>query len=139
MYLDIKINKDIAMHRSFDLALTARAPVIWGSSYIVTTQLLPNLDPLTISFLRALPAGVFLLCLVRQFPKGHWVAKMFVLGALNFSIFWSLLFFAAYDLPGGGQLLLAGHIGPDVVASQARELRDQGTGLGRIHLGACVP
>lgn len=58
------------MDRNSDLALTAIAPVIWGSSYIVTTQLLPNLDPLTVSVLRALPAGLLLLCLVRQLPKG---------------------------------------------------------------------
>lgn len=89
------------MFRSFDIALTALAPIIWGSSYIITTQFLPNLDPVTISLLRALPAGLFLLCLVRQLPHGHWIGKMFVLGALNFSIFWSLLFFTAYRLPGG--------------------------------------
>ena len=89
------------MFRSFDIALTAFAPIIWGSSYIITTQFLPNLDPVTISLLRALPAGLFLLCLVRQLPHGHWIGKMFVLGALNFSIFWSLLFFTAYRLPGG--------------------------------------
>ena len=86
------------MTRNFNLVLTALAPLIWGSSYIVTTQFLPNLDPLTISLLRALPAGLLLLCLVRQLPRGHWIFKMLVLGALNFSIFWSLLFFAAYRL-----------------------------------------
>lgn len=89
------------MLRSFDIAITALAPMIRGSSYIVTTQFLPNLDPFTISLLRALPAGLLLLCLVRQLPKGQWVWKMFILGALNFSIFWSLLFFTAYRLPGG--------------------------------------
>lgn len=109
------------MPRSLDLALTAIAPVIWGSSYIVTTQLLPNLDPLTISFLRALPAGLFLLCLVRQLPKGHWIPKMFVLGALNFAIFWSLLFFAAYRLPGGVAAIM-GALQPFVVIFAARAL-----------------
>lgn len=89
------------MFKSFDIAITALAPIIWGSSYIVTTQFLPNLDPVTISLLRALPAGLFLLCLVRQLPHGSWIGKMFILGALNFSIFWSLLFFTAYRLPGG--------------------------------------
>ncbi|WP_371933314.1 EamA family transporter [Ruegeria discodermiae] len=89
------------MSRPYDLALTALAPIVWGSSYIVTTELLPNLDPLTVSVLRALPAGLLLLCLVRQIPYGHWIWKMFILGALNFAIFWSLLLFAAYRLPGG--------------------------------------
>lgn len=109
------------MPRSFDLALTALAPMIWGSSYIVTTQLLPNLDPLTISLLRALPAGVFLLCLVRQLPTGWMVPKMLVLGALNFSIFWSLLFFAAYRLPGGVAAIM-GALQPFVVIFAARVL-----------------
>lgn len=109
------------MPRSFDLALTALAPIIWGSSYIVTTQLLPNLDPLTISLLRALPAGVFLLCLVRQLPTGWMVPKMLVLGALNFSIFWSLLFFAAYRLPGGVAAIM-GALQPFVVIFAARVL-----------------
>lgn len=107
------------MSRTLDLALTAIAPIIWGGSYIVTTQLLPNLDPLTISFLRALPAGLFLLCLVRQLPKGHWIPKMFVLGALNFAIFWSLLFFAAYRLPGGVAAIM-GALQPFVVIFAAR-------------------
>lgn len=109
------------MPRSFDLALTAIAPIIWGSSYVITTQLLPNLDPLTVSLLRALPAGLFLLCLVRQLPKGHWIPKMFVLGGLNFSIFWSLLFFAAYRLPGGVAAIM-GALQPFVVIFAARLL-----------------
>ncbi|MFT4001269.1 MAG: EamA family transporter, partial [Rhizobium sp.] len=29
------------MNRNFDLLLTAIAPAIWGSTYLVTTQLLP--------------------------------------------------------------------------------------------------
>lgn len=107
------------MFRSFDIAVTALAPIIWGSSYIVTTQLLPNLNPWTVSFLRALPAGLLLLCLVRQLPTGHWIAKMFVLGALNFSIFWSLLFFTAYRLPGGVAAVM-GALQPFIVVFAAR-------------------
>ncbi len=89
------------MSRPSDVLLTALAPAIWGSSYIVTTEMLTNVDALTIAFLRALPAGLLLLLAVRQVPKGAWIGKMFVLGALNFSIFWTLLFFAAHRLPGG--------------------------------------
>lgn len=109
------------MTRTFDLALTAFAPLIWGSSYIVTTQFLANLDPLTISLLRALPAGLFLLCLVRQLPKGSWIPQMLLLGALNFSIFWSLLFFAAYRLPGGVAAIM-GAVQPLIVIFAARAL-----------------
>ncbi|MEP2947475.1 MAG: EamA family transporter [Lentilitoribacter sp.] len=107
------------MSKSFDIAITALAPIIWGSSYIVTTQFLPNLDPVTISLLRALPAGLFLLCLVRQLPHGNWIGKMFILGALNFSIFWSLLFFTAYRLPGGVAAVM-GALQPFIVVIAAR-------------------
>lgn len=107
------------MFRSFDIALTALAPIIWGSSYIITTQFLPNLDPVTVSLLRALPAGLLLLCLVRQLPHGHWIGKMFVLGALNFSIFWSLLFFTAYRLPGGVAAVM-GALQPFIVVFAVR-------------------
>lgn len=84
-----------------DLALTALAPAIWGSTYLVTTELLPPGYPLTVSLLRALPAGLLLLLVVRQLPTGLWWNRVFLLGALNFSIFWALLFVAAYRLPGG--------------------------------------
>lgn len=109
------------MSRTLDLTITAMAPLIWGSSYIVTTQFLPNLDPITISVLRALPAGILLLCLVRQFPSGHWIWKMLVLGALNFSFFWALLFFAAYRLPGGVAAVM-GALQPFVVIFASRVL-----------------
>ncbi len=109
------------MSRPADLAVTATAPLIWGSSYIVATQFLSNLDPLTVSVLRALPAGLILICIVRQLPQGHWVWKMFVLGALNFSLFWTLLFYAAYRLPGGVAAVM-GALQPFVVIFATRAL-----------------
>ncbi|UWQ83966.1 DMT family transporter [Leisingera caerulea] len=83
------------------LLLTALAPAIWGSSYIVTTSLLPGHSPLVVALLRALPAGLLLLVLVRQLPPLNWLPRLMVLGALNFSLFWVLLFVSAYRLPGG--------------------------------------
>lgn len=88
------------MHR-LDLFLTALAPTIWGSSYIVTTSLLPGQSPLLVALLRALPAGLLLLVIVRQLPPPSWISRILLLGALNFSIFWTLLFVSAYRLPGG--------------------------------------
>lgn len=87
--------------RRSDLLLTAIAPAIWGSTYIVTMQFLPNFSPMTVAMLRALPAGLLLLAIVRQLPTGIWWLRSFLLGALNISIFLSLLFVAAYRLPGG--------------------------------------
>ncbi len=81
--------------------MTALAPAIWGSTYIVTTTFLQGFTPLTVALLRALPAGLLLLLLARELPKGRWWIRVFVLGALNFSIFLSMLFIAAYRLPGG--------------------------------------
>lgn len=89
------------MSRATDVLLTAAAPAIWGSTYIVTTQLLPAGYPLTVAMLRALPAGLLLLLLVRQLPQGIWWGRTFLLGALNFSFFWAMLFVSAYRLPGG--------------------------------------
>ena len=89
------------MSRNGDLALTALAPAIWGSTYLVTTELLPDGYPLTVALLRALPAGLLLLLLVQQLPTGVWWGRVLLLGALNFSVFWALLFLAAYRLPGG--------------------------------------
>lgn len=89
------------MTRTWDIALTALAPAIWGSTYIVTTELLPQGYPLTVSLLRALPAGLLLLIIVRRLPWGVWWMRSLVLGALNIAIFLPLLFVAAYRLPGG--------------------------------------
>ncbi|OOG68469.1 EamA family transporter [Sinorhizobium sp. A49] len=87
--------------RNLDLALTAIAPAVWGSTYLVTTELLPPGYPLTVAMLRALPAGLLLLLIVRRLPSGIWWPRTFLLGALNFSFFWAMLFVSAYRLPGG--------------------------------------
>ncbi|WP_210270292.1 EamA family transporter [Ensifer oleiphilus] len=87
--------------RNLDLALTAIAPAVWGSTYLVTTEFLPAGYPLTVAMLRALPAGLLLLLIVRKLPSGIWWPRTFLLGALNFSFFWAMLFVSAYRLPGG--------------------------------------
>jgi probable blue pigment (indigoidine) exporter len=89
------------MSKTRDLLLTSLAPIIWGSTYFVTTEMLPYGYPITTSMLRALPAGLLLLLLVRQLPSVAWLGRIAILGALNFSVFWWLLFIAAYRLPGG--------------------------------------
>ncbi|GLS29411.1 probable blue pigment (indigoidine) exporter [Mesorhizobium albiziae] len=87
--------------RFADVLAAAVAPAIWGTTYIVTTEFLPPDRPLTVAMLRALPAGLLLLAAVGSMPSGKWWGRVFLLGALNFSIFWYLLFVAAYRLPGG--------------------------------------
>jgi probable blue pigment (indigoidine) exporter len=94
------------MPRALDLALTAIAPIVWGSTYIVTTEALPPGYPLTVAALRALPAGLLLLAITQVLPPREWLGRVLVLGALNFAIFWAFLFIAAYRLPGGAAATL---------------------------------
>ena len=98
-----------------DLALAALAPASWGTTYVVTTTLLPDDRPLLAATLRALPAGLVLLAATRRLPRGSWWWKSAVLGMLNFGAFFPLLFFAAYRLPGGVAATI-GSVQPLVVA-----------------------
>ena len=94
--------------RSLSIALTALAPLIWGSTYYVTTAFLPPDRPLTAAMLRVLPAGLLLLLWTREWPKqaAEW-GKTLVLGALNIGFFQAMLFVAAYRLPGGLAAILS--------------------------------
>ncbi|MEZ9978396.1 DMT family transporter [Vibrio cyclitrophicus] len=83
------------------IALTAIAPIIWGSTYIVTTEALPPESPLIASTIRSLPAGILLVLISRTGLTGLWWLRMAVLGFLNIGLFFYCLFFAATYLPGG--------------------------------------
>ncbi|MFG3032606.1 EamA family transporter [Streptomyces sp. NPDC048253] len=99
------------MKRSSTVLLTALAPVSWGTTYAVTTELLPADRPLFTGLMRALPAGLLLLALGRVLPRGVWWGKAAVLGALNIGAFFPLLFLSAYRLPGG-MAAVVGSVGP---------------------------
>lgn len=107
-------------HRNFpwlDALTTALGPLIWGSTYIVTTELLPPDRPFTAALLRTLPAGLLLVLWCRRWPAwGDWTGwrRLLVLAALNIGVFQALLFVAAYRLPGGVAAVV-GAIGPLVV------------------------
>ncbi|MDT0343637.1 EamA family transporter [Streptomyces litchfieldiae] len=88
-------------------ALTAFAPLAWGTTYVVTTELLPQGHPLFAGLLRALPAGLIALAITRTLPRGAWWAKAAVLGVLNIGLLFPLLFTAAERLPGGVAATLA--------------------------------
>ncbi|RSM79020.1 EamA family transporter [Kibdelosporangium aridum] len=83
------------------ILVTALAPMIWGTTYYVTTELLPPDRPLFASLVRALPAGLLLVAVTRRLPSGDWWWRALVLGTLNIGAFLPLLFLAAYRLPGG--------------------------------------
>ena len=100
-----------------DALATALGPVIWGSTYIVTTELLPPDRPFTAALLRTLPAGLLLVLWCRRWPaSGDWVGwrRLMVLAAQNIGVFQALLFVAAYRLPGGVAAVV-GAVGPLVV------------------------
>ncbi|MGV9451656.1 EamA family transporter [Streptomyces sp. NPDC003635] len=80
-------------------AVTAVAPVAWGANYFVTHEYLPADRPLYGAALRALPAGLVLLALCRQWPRGAWWWRSAVLGLLNVSVFFVLVYAASQLLP----------------------------------------
>ncbi|RKE23248.1 EamA family transporter [Streptomyces sp. TLI_171] len=82
-------------------ALTALAPAVWGTTYVVTTELLPPGHPMFAALLRALPAGLIAVAFTRKLPHGSWWGKAAALGILNIGLFLPLLFTAAERLPGG--------------------------------------
>lgn len=82
-------------------ALTAVTPIVWGTTYLVTTELLPPGHPVFAAAARALPAGLLALALTRTLPRGSWWWRSAVLGVLNIGAFFPLLFVAAERLPGG--------------------------------------
>ncbi|WP_408996881.1 DMT family transporter [Streptomyces ipomoeae] len=81
------------------VALTAIAPVAWGANYYVTHEYLPAGHPLYGAALRALPAGLVLLVLSRRTPRGAWWWRSAVLGLLNVSVFFVLVYAASQLLP----------------------------------------
>lgn len=88
-------------NRTATIFTTAIAPLIWGSTYLVTTEFLPPNRPFTAALIRVLPAGLLLLAWTRRIPKrGEWPTVV-LLGFLNIGFFQAMLFVAAYRLPGG--------------------------------------
>ncbi|WP_113633048.1 EamA family transporter [Pectobacterium peruviense] len=95
------MNTPSSPHYWRDVILTALAPAIWGSTYIVTSEFLPPDRPFTAALIRVLPAGLLLLLFTRVFPARRDWWRVVVLSALNIGVFQALLFVAAYRLPGG--------------------------------------
>ncbi len=112
------------------LAATAIAPALWGTTYIVTTELLPEGRPLLAAALRALPAGLAVLAITRTLPTGSWWWRSLVLGVLNFGAFFSFLFTAAYRLPGGVAATI-GAVQPLIVMALAARLLGERAGPAR--------
>ncbi|ATG54888.1 EamA family transporter [Brachybacterium ginsengisoli] len=114
--------------------LTALTPMAWGTTYIVTTHLLPEGHPLFAAMMRSLPAGLIALLIARQLPHGSWWWKSLVLGTLNMAAFFPLLFLAAQQLPGGVAATL-GAAQPIVIAFLAVAILHEKLSLWRVTWG----
>ncbi|MAT05395.1 MAG: EamA family transporter [Acidimicrobiaceae bacterium] len=95
--------------------LTALAPLVWGTTYAVTSEMLPAGHPLFAGTLRALPAGLVAVAIGTALPRGAWWWRSATLGILNIGLFFPMLFVAAERLPGGVAGTL-GAISPLIVA-----------------------
>lgn len=92
--------------------------MVWGTTYIVATELLPEGRPMLAATVRALPVGIVFLAWTRTLPCGSWWWRSAVLGVLNIGAFFALLFVAAFRLPGG-VAATAGAIQPLIAAALA--------------------
>lgn len=91
------------------LLLTALAPLVWGSTYLITTTYLSELPAPLLGTLRILPAGLLLLALFpRRLPPRDWWGRVAVLGLLRQGLFFVLLYAAALHLPGGVAATIGG-------------------------------
>ncbi len=81
--------------------LTLIAPLLWGSTYMITALFIPINRPIFVALMRGLPIGLILLLYYRKWPQKQWLLKTFILGTLNIGGFFLFLFIAAYRLPGG--------------------------------------
>ncbi len=80
--------------------LLAMIPALfWGSTYAVAHYTLPDWPPLLLGALRALPAGLLLLCLKPSWPTTAEIRTLFRLGLVNIAAFFSLIFVMAMTLP----------------------------------------
>ncbi len=101
---------------------TLLAPVSWGTTYVVITELLPDGRPLFVAAMRVVPSGAALVLagtlVARWRPRGAEWWRTGVLALTNFGIFFPLLIAAAYRLPGG-VAAAAGGLQPLLVATLA--------------------
>ncbi len=80
--------------------VSALTPLIFGTTYLLTTNFLPPDRPLLAALMRSLPTGLVLV-IGSRLPNRLWLGRFLLLSVLWASAVFPLLFFAAYHLPGG--------------------------------------
>ena len=80
--------------------VAALTPIIFGTTFLLTTEFLPPGRPFLASLMRSLPTGLVMI-IGSPIPNRRWLARFFVLSVLYASGLFPLLFLAAYRLPGG--------------------------------------
>ena len=103
------------------------APISWGTTYWVVTELMPVDRPLLVAAARVVPAGLLLLT-IGLFtsgwrPRGREWHHLALLSLANFGLFFPLLVAATYRVPGG------------VIASFAGTTLDTATRIQRYIVG----
>jgi probable blue pigment (indigoidine) exporter len=80
--------------------VSALTPLIFGTTYLLTTNFLPPDRPLLAALMRSLPTGLVLV-IGSRLPDRRWLWRFLLMSVLWASAVFPLLFFAAYHLPGG--------------------------------------
>jgi hypothetical protein len=82
--------------------LSVITPIIFGTTYLLTTEFLPPGRPMLAATMRSLPTGIVLV-LGSRLPTGHWRLRFLLLSVLYCSAFFPLHFVAAYWVRGSSR------------------------------------
>jgi probable blue pigment (indigoidine) exporter len=119
--------------------VTMLAPVSWGTTYVVVTELLPAGRPMFVAAMRVVPAGVMLVgagaFVSRWRPRGAEWWRTGLLAVFNFGLFFPLLIVAVYRLPGGVAAAVGG-FQPLLVAALSWLVSDRRPRLLEVVVGA---
>ncbi|KMV29791.1 DMT family transporter [Photobacterium swingsii] len=74
-------------------------PLLWGTTYATVSAFFTGWSPFALAAWRALPAGILLLVIKPSFPKLSELPALILVGFINITLFFSLLFESAMQLP----------------------------------------
>ncbi len=74
-------------------------PLLWGTAYATVSAYFADWSPFALAAWRALPAGLLLLIIKPSLPKMSEIPSLLLIGFINITLFFSLLFESAMHLP----------------------------------------